>query len=163
MKRTTIALLGLLMLIVVSASVAEKTPASAAFEKMKTMAGKWRGTYQGNTDTMTLSVVSQGSALMQADEHASMITMFHLDRDRLMMTHYCAAQNQPRMVGELRPDGSIEFKFLDATNLTSPTMGRMNRMILTMKDANTIEEQWFFADDGKTEGKGETFVYTRVK
>ena len=159
MKRTTIAVLSLLMMIVVNASASDKTPASNAFEKMKSMAGKW----QGKTEIMTLSVVSQGSTLMQADEHESMVTMFHLDRDRLMMTHYCAAQNQPRMTGQVRPDGSIEFNFLDATNLTSPTMGRMNRMILTMKDSDHIEEQWFFADDGKTEGKGETFVYTRVK
>jgi hypothetical protein len=158
MKRTVTAVLCLLF-IAASALAGEKTPASAAFDKMRSLAGKWHG----RTETMTLSVVSQGSALMQADEHESMVTMFHLDRDRLMMTHYCAAQNQPRMTGQVRPDGSIEFKFLDATNLTSPTMGRMNRMILTMKDSDHIEEQWFFAGDGKTEGKGETFVYTRVK
>ena len=158
MKRGTIAVLSLLMLIVASASAAEKTPASTAFEKMKAMAGK----YQGKTETMTLSVVSQGSALMQADEHESMITMYHLDRDRLMMTHYCAARNQPRMAGELRPDGSIEFKFLDATNLPDPKAGHMHRMILTFKDADHFSQEWFFMNEG-TEGKGEVFNYTRKK
>ncbi len=149
----------LALLVACGAFASDKPDAAATFAKMKSMAGKW----QGKTEVMTLSVVSRGSVLMQADEHESMITMFHLDRDRLMMTHYCAAQNQPRMTGTVRPDGSIEFKFLDATNLISPTMGRMNRMILTMKDADHIEEEWFFVDDGKTEGKGETFRYSRVK
>ena len=48
-----------------------------------------------------------------------MITMFHMDGSRLLMTHYRGAGNQPRMTGTLSPDGkSVTFDFLDATNLS---------------------------------------------
>ena len=59
-----------------------------------------------------------------------MITMFNLDGDRLLMTHYCACGNQPRMVASASPDGkTITFDFLDATNLATPDAGHMNRLV----------------------------------
>lgn len=137
-------------------------PNAAAFDKMKQLSGKWEVMWEGKLMQTSLDVISEGSALMQNDTHEKMVTMFHLDGPRLMMTHYCAARNQPRMVGNVRPDGAVEFKFLDATNLPDPKAGHMYRMILSFKDADHFAEEWFFMTDGK-EGKGETFNYTRKK
>ncbi len=149
-----------ILLAFVTASADE--PAAAAFEKMKALAGNWETNWDGKVQPMSLKVISAGSALMQTDEAESMVTMFHLDGSRLMMTHYCAEKNQPRMTADLRPDGSIEFKFLDVTNLKSKDAGHMRRMILTFKDADHFSEEWFFAEKG-VEGKGATFQYTRKK
>jgi hypothetical protein len=79
-----------------------------------------------------------------------MISMFHMDNDRLLLTHYCATGNQPRMVASLSPDGkSVTFDFLDATNLASPSTGHMNRVVFTVVDANHHTEDWRFIQDGK--------------
>jgi hypothetical protein len=79
-----------------------------------------------------------------------MITMFHPDGDRLLMTHYCGAGNQPRMVGTLSPDGkTLTFEFLDASNLASPQAGHMHRMVLTFLDAGHHTEAWTWVDQGK--------------
>lgn len=78
-----------------------------------------------------------------------MITMFHLDGDRLLMTHYCGAGNQPRMKATSADGKSIAFDFVDATNLASPDAGHMKRMVLTMVDANHHTEEWTFEDHGK--------------
>lgn len=152
-----------LLFLTASFAFASEPNAAATFDKMKQLSGKWEAMWEGKTAQTSLGVISGGSALMQNDStEENMVTMFHLDGPRLMMTHYCAAKNQPRMVGNVRPDGAIEFKFLDATNLSDPKAGRMNRMILTFKDADHFAEEWFFMTDGK-EGKGETFNFTRKK
>jgi len=80
-----------------------------------------------------------------------MISMFHLDGPkRLLLTHYCAAGNQPRMQASVSPDGkTITFNFVDATNLESPDAGHMQRLVLTVLDDNHHTEEWTFADHGK--------------
>ena len=66
-----------------------------------------------------VDAIAAGSAVMGAgfDAHANetMITMIHMDGGRLMLTHYCVAKNQPRMVAScISKDGSqITFECLD--------------------------------------------------
>ena len=79
-----------------------QSPAQKTFDQLQTLQGNWSGTdSQGMPVSVTFRETSGGSALMseiQAHGPESMISMFHLDNDRLMMTHYCAMGNQPRMV-----------------------------------------------------------------
>jgi hypothetical protein len=149
MKRIALCLLSLLIAscMVVAAS---DTPASH-FDQLKKLAGTWEGkNTSGKPVSMTLQVVSDGSALMQLDQGENMVTIYHADNGRLLMTHYCSAHNQPRMQAEVSPDGKrFTFNFLDATNLATPDAGHMHRMILTIEDANHITEQWFFVDGAK--------------
>ena len=89
---------------------------------------------------------------MEAQIEESIITMYHLDKDRLMMTHYCSAQNQPRMQANISDDGkTFTFDFLDATNLANPADGNMRKMVLTVLDKDDFTEQWLFNKDGKDE------------
>ncbi len=84
-------------------------------------------------------VTSNGSALMsEIKGKEDMISMFNLDGDRVMMTHYCSAGNQPRMVASASPDGkTFTFAFLDVTNLATPDAGHMNRLVISMPDAKS--------------------------
>jgi hypothetical protein len=89
-----------------------------------------------------------------------MVSMYHMDDNRLLMTHYCAAQNQPRMAAEVSADGkTITFNFIDGTNLTSKHNAHMHSMVLTVVDQNHITEKWTFTGDGKEQT--ETFQLTR--
>jgi hypothetical protein len=80
-----------------------------------------------------------------------MISLFHLDGpDRLLITHYCGAGNQPRMQANTSPDGkTITFTFVDATNLSGPEAGHMQHLVIAMLDANHHTEDWTFTDHGK--------------
>jgi len=73
-----------------------------------------------------------------------------MDGDRLLLTHYCMAGNQPRMQATISADGkSITFDFVDGTNITNSQPGHMQRVIFTFTDATHHTEEWHFAAPGK--------------
>ena len=97
-----------------------QSDAQKSFDQLKTLVGTWEGKApDGKTVQVTFRETSGGSALLsEITGHEDMVTMFHLDGSRLMMTHYCATGNQPRMVGTASPDGkTFSFNFVDATNV----------------------------------------------
>ena len=142
------------VLIALIATVAMASDTQKSFDALKTLAGSWAGKgSQGQPVQVSYRVTAGGSALMSeiTGDHEDMVTMFHPDGTRLLMTHYCGAGNQPRMVGTASPDGkTITFNFLDATNLAAAQPGHMGRLIVTLVDANHHTEDWeFMGNDGK--------------
>ena len=75
----------------------------AALERLKTLAGTWRGhvvTEDGPPATVVYSVTAAGTAVTEAlfpGTSHEMLTVYHLEGDDLVLTHYCAMGNQPRM------------------------------------------------------------------
>jgi hypothetical protein len=140
-------------ILVLAASAAfAASAAQTSFNQLKSLAGTWEWKApDGKTVEVDYRVTSGGSALMsEIKGPEDMITMFHLDNDRLLMTHYCGAGNQPRMQATTSPDGkTITFDFVDGTNLASPETGHMHRMVLSMLDANHHTEEWTYSDHGK--------------
>ena len=141
-----------LMLVFAAAAAVAQSDAQKSFDKMKSLVGTWEGKMSdGQEVTMTYSLVSGGTALMAAGVHDSMVTMYALDGNRLLLTHYCSMGNQPRMSASLSPDGkTLEFTFLDATNLSSPQAGHMHHAVFTFVDANHYTEEWTFTQDGQS-------------
>jgi hypothetical protein len=117
---------------------------------------------------VTIDVIAGGSVLRSSsfDAHPgeTMVTLYHLDRDRLMLTHYCVARNQPRMVASRFEDEgrTIRFDFLDATNLASPGAGHMHSSILQIRDDDHFTSRWTWFQDGK-ESWMEEIVYERQR
>ena len=153
----------LLFLLAVTTAFAQ-SDAQKAFDQLKSLNGTWEGKLpNGNTARVAFRTTSGGSALMsEIMGEEDMITMFHMDNDRVLMTHYCGAGNQPRMQGKMSPDGkTITFSFVDATNLSSPKAGHMDHLVITMPDADHHSEEWTFVQDGKE--MKEHFELTRVR
>jgi hypothetical protein len=104
-----------------------------------------------------------GSALMsEIHGHGpeNMVTMFHMDGDRLLMTHYCGAGNQPRMKVISADAKSVSFEFFDGTNI-GPGDGHMQHVTFTEPDPDHHVEEWVFLDHGKE--MKEVFTLARVK
>src|SRR5215472_17556094 len=106
-----------------------QSDAKKTFDQLKTLSGNWEGKASNGKDLkVTFRPTSGGSALMSeilGDE--DMITMFHMDNNRVLATHYCGAGNQPRMQANMSPDGkTITVTFVDSTNLATPKSGHMN-------------------------------------
>ena len=143
-------------------SVDQPAPSEAqkSFEKLKTLAGSWVGqlttvpqepTVEGKFAQFSLRVTSLGNAFVHElslsgrPDHP--ITMFYLDGDRLLLTHYCDAGNRPRMVSKVSPDGkTLEFDFLDLSG--SNQYGHMHHAVFTFIDANHHIEDWTYMMPG---------------
>ena len=127
-----------------------QTDGQKAFATLKGMPGTWQGSSPEGPVKVTFKVTGGGSAIIsEIFGKEDMISMFHMDGDRLLLTHYCAVGNQPRMAASVSPDGkTFTFNYVDATNLSSPDAGHMQQMILTVIDQNHHTEEWVFADHG---------------
>jgi hypothetical protein len=103
------------------AAAAPKGTGAAAWDRLKrALPGVW--TMPGKTGPFTVSykLISGESALVESwgagGAHETM-TVFHPDRDDLVLTHYCAQGNQPRLRAVTASGDTIVFRYADATNL----------------------------------------------
>jgi hypothetical protein len=152
MKALSIALFTLMLLS--TTAVFAQSDAQKSFDQLKSLTGSWEGkNSQGEPVKVSFRVTAGGSALMsEIDGHGEqMISMIHFDgANRLLLTHYCSAGNQPRMQASASPDGkTITFNFRDATNLDSPQSGHMDHVVIAMLDSNHHTEEWTFSNHGK--------------
>lgn len=146
---------------------ATESEAAKSFTLLKTVAGTWQGTVtvdppqpdmgSGTQMQVSLRVTSRGNALVHEMKEAGAtddpakydhpVTMFYLDSDRLLLTHYCDAGNRPRMVAHTAPDGkTVEFDFLDVAGGTA--YGHMHHAMFTIIDANHHIEEWTYMMPG---------------
>ncbi|NUO81446.1 hypothetical protein HUU05_15320 [candidate division KSB1 bacterium] len=132
------------------------TEAQAAFARFKKLVGKWQGTStKGWEEVVHFKTIARGSVVVEnsfdAHPNETMMTMFHLDNDRFMLTHYCVAGSQPRLAATaFEEDGrKITFTFLDATNLPSRDKGHMDKAVFHFLDDNHFTAQWTWYQEGK--------------
>jgi hypothetical protein len=143
----------LLVLVVTPSAFAQSTQKSFAI--LTGLAGEWRGNDTlGHRVRITFRVVSGGSALLselvEAEQQEDMITMFHLDGARLLLTHYCSAGNQSRMEGTASADGkTITFSLIDVTNLKADQSGHMQRLVIRPLERDYHTEEWTSVENGK--------------
>jgi len=134
---------------------AAKSDAQKAFEKMKTLAGSWQGTIMNIPINVTIRPASSGTAILheattgggRPPDHE--ITMFYVEGERLLATHYCDGGNRARLEGKMSPDEKTsEFNFLDVVGSTRG--GLVKRMAFTVIDANRhVIELTFIMPGGK--------------
>ena len=155
------------LLVLMAATAFAQSDAQKSFDKLKTLAGSWDAHVttdppmsdmgNGSSAQITMRVTSRGNALVHEMHEAGKpddptkydhpVTMFYLDSDRLLLTHYCDAGNRPRMAARTSPDGkTLEFDFLDvAGNLQ---YGHMQHAVFTFIDANHHTEDWTYLMPG---------------
>ncbi len=147
-----------LMLVVASAgrgeeATAKAQPADQKFEKLKKLVGTWvEADKDGKPTDKVVSVVkvtAGGSAIQDTQfpgQPMEMVSVYHLDKGDLLMTHYCVLGNQPRMKADLTaPANQIRWKFAGGTNLDPAKDTHMHGATVTFLDDDHIEiagEAW---------------------
>jgi len=144
----------------------ERPSDAAAFARLKTLVGEWGANTKMGKAHLSYELIAGGTALVERETHENMpamLTVYHLDGDRLMLTHYCMAGNQPRMRMEaFNPEtGEVQFQFQDATNL-SPNGGHMHDAKLRLTDSDHLAAEWEFYENGQRK-MTESAQYIRVR
>jgi hypothetical protein len=126
------------------------------WQLMKSLAGEWQAaTSEGKTLQMSYQIISSGSAVMETmkapDGSPFMVTVYHRDGNALMATHYCAAGNQPRMRAKpvVESGNRLAFRFLDATNLSSPEAKHIRDLTIAFQDPDHVTQEWTSREQGK--------------
>jgi len=124
----------------------------AAFAKMKDLAGKWSG--KAEDDRFTYRVISRGNSVIETiypGTDNEMITVYYLDGNELVATHYCSHGNQPRfkLNNKASTPSRLVFDFAGGTNLDPAKDMHLHAMCfaLTDKDHMTVDRDGY--EDGK--------------
>lgn len=114
----------------------------AGFAHMKQLVGAWEATRDdGKKMRASYKEIAGGSVLMETYTTPSgkeTMTAYHPDGRRLMLTHYCAQGNQPRLQAIVVTEHFIKFSYIDASNLTD-AQDLLATLTITFKDENTLE------------------------
>lgn len=145
------------------------SPAAEAFKKMKTLVGKWEGTMgeggQSMAATVEYRLTGSGTALVETLGPGSpfeMVSVYHMDGDSLVMTHYCGAGNQPSM--KLKPGKNPNALFFDFTHGSNmkPADMHMRQVTHTFMGPDHVKSVWQSYTNGKPSMKA-AFDFKRVK
>lgn len=157
----TLALLPLVAIVSCS-SVGSRAPspdARAQFERIQSLAGEWVAVEGGDAPVGSIvryEVTSAGTAVLEtlfAGEPHEMRTMYFLDGGELVLVHYCAAGNQPRMRAAPGPDSStIHFDFDGGSNVDLEKGMHMHAATLHVVSPARLESEWTHWADGKPGG-----------
>jgi hypothetical protein len=150
-------------------AVPADTPNSTqAFQRLTGLVGRWEAITEHGNVQVTYELIASGSVLLEridAPGLSPMVTTYHLDGDRLVLEHYCHAGNQPRMQAKsFKPDSNeLDFDFLTATNLPSPSAGHMHQLTLRFASPDELLADWTWIEGATAAPKKMSFDYHRVK
>ncbi|MBC8107234.1 MAG: hypothetical protein H7Z14_11640 [Anaerolineae bacterium] len=136
----------------------------SAWDALQTLQGTWVKTEpgpDGKPSELVFKLTGNGSVLMETMFPGSKFEMqnaYHMDNDRLIVTHYCAQGVQPRMKLVSHENGTMKFDFLDGTNL-KPGEGHMGGLEITVNGEQLIEK-WSSIKDGQVTD-ATTFEFTK--
>ncbi len=154
-KAIYLSVLGVISMGWLAGRAASQVQSTSGFDRLKMLVGTWEAAgQQGRTLTNTIRLVSNGSALeetFQSAEDDQMVTLYTADGNRLAMTHYCAAGNQPRMetLAITGDPKEFDFSFTGITNLMNPNAGHMHHLVIQIADQDHFTEQWTWRENGK--------------
>jgi hypothetical protein len=140
----------------------------AAFERLKTLAGTWEGQaghgQAAQAATVTYRLASGGSVMQETlfpGTPHEMISMYHMVDGQLVLTHYCAMANQPRMRLDVKastPDRLV-FAFDGGTNFDPAKDTHVHSGVVEWR-GDSLHAAWAVYSAGKQAGENQ-FVLRR--
>jgi len=139
--------------------------AATSLDKLKALSGTWAADAADGKPAMSITFrpTSNGSAVIETMSPGTpmeMINMYTADGETILMTHYCAMGNQPRMKLEPSAGKTMKFTFVDGGNIKSRNDAHMDSVAITV-DGDKLTEDWSSVMDGKEMEKA-TFSLHKV-
>jgi len=114
---------------------------------------------------ISVKTKAAGSAVVhtyRAGTPGEMETVFHMDGDKLLLTHYCALQNAPILKFEKSDKpGEIKFVFEGGTNFDPKVDAHLHESTFVVKDKDTIEQRSTVFTNGKASPELKSVLHRR--
>lgn len=150
-----IGLTGLFLFVtpVLSAHEHGQPVSNPTFDKLKTLAGDWTSTQDNQEFLVNFRVSSGGRTVVETLMPGSpyeLPTINSVDGKDVVVTHFCAARNQPHMkVTSSKEPNQLVFGFAGGSNIDARKDSFMHDHTITFVDADTVKSEWGFWEGGK--------------
>jgi hypothetical protein len=138
---------------------------SPAFERMKTLVGKWSADSpmmgKMNTEFRLIAGDSVIEERFAAGTPMEMLSVYHDVNGKLTMTHYCMLRNQPRMKLVKSTADSLTFDLAPTPGLNATKDKHMHGATYTFMDANHFQLSGVSWENGKSVPCGPPVIFTR--
>jgi hypothetical protein len=134
---------------------ANAASANDAFRKLQSLTGDWEGKdEQGKQVKSSFVSIAAETAVMETlslPEMHDMVTLYSMDGNSIVLTHYCPTNNQPRMrsMPAAPPIRELVFSFQGAGNLPDIAVGHEHKLVILFEDTDHITERWTWRRAGK--------------
>ena len=133
---------------------------SEAFENLKELVGTWTGVMEMGEEkmdfTVSYQVVAGGSAILEKSFPGTpkeMVSLYHEDDGKVVMTHYCMLGNQPEMKLIESTDKMFKFDFTGGANIDPSNSMYMSSVVFNLTGDNEMTQAWGMTSEGKEEKK----------
>jgi hypothetical protein len=148
------------------------THAAAAPKEMnalKKLVGRWQGKGKMGDKEIPVTIVYEltagGSTVLEklfpGTPH-EMVSVYTAEGDKVVMTHYCAMGNHPKMSLRKADAKSLAFEMVGTEGIGSANEMHMHAMTVSFVDADHIKEAWTSYENGARKDE-KTFDLTRSK
>lgn len=130
-----------------------KINANAAFEKLKSLEGTWQANMlkpDGEKTKVIYRVTGSGSTIVEtmfAGTPHEMITMYTVDGDSILATHYCSSGNQPLLKLNAAKSTASDLVF-DFVSKSGKDVPYINGVRIHIGDDGKVQESWSHSKDG---------------
>jgi len=131
-----------------------ETRSSPALEQFKTLAGEWEGKdSNGKPVRVSYEVLASGLVMERLEPagQPAMLTMYSLDGDHILATHFCSSGNQPILkTGPLSAaTGKYDFAVERVYGMNTPGDLHMVELLMTFTGKDHVVQAWTNLDHGK--------------
>jgi hypothetical protein len=137
---------------------------AAAFERLKGLAGQWRGRRpDGREVAVAYRLSACGSVLVETWDLGpgrEALTVYHKDGGGLIASHFCPQGNQPRLRMIRAAEARFDFAFLDSTGVEPGQAVQREFWVEFGPDGSFTRGETYVEGD---ESETETITYRRVE
>lgn len=141
------------------------------FDRITALVGTWEGTSDmkkgegGQADKVTVEYTKTagGSAIIEKLFPGSpheMTSVYHAEKNKVAMTHYCMLGNHPTMKLKKATDTKLEFEMAGTAGVTSLKEPHMHSLTITFATPDQMTQEWTSYANGK---KAETATFTLTR
>jgi hypothetical protein len=146
-----------------------KSPAAQGFDRLKALEGDWidaDGIFgEKGRVAVTYRVSGAGHTVVETFPVGTlneMVTVYHLDGNEIVLTHYCTSNTQPRMKSKGLQGNVLTFDFAGGSNIDPAITSHMHAAKFEFVSADEIKGTWENWNKGKSDHAA-TFRIIRKK